>query len=97
MEEGLPLHIVASLVAGFCATTACAPADLVKTRIMCDPQRILYKHPIDCVYKTIIHDGPMALFRGWVPSYARIGPHFIIAFPFNSSEPIFSKATFGFS
>ena len=81
MEEGVPLHIVASLVAGFCATTACAPADLVKTRIMCDPRRELYRNPIDCVIKTARHDGPMALFRGWVPSYARIGPHFIIAFP----------------
>eukprot|EP01083_Nonionella_stella_P008057 23240_1 len=81
MEEGVPLHVVASLVAGFAATTAAAPADLVKTRIMCDPRRVLYRNPIDCVIKTAMNDGPMALFRGWVPSYARIGPHFIIAFP----------------
>ena len=81
LDEGVPLHVVASLVAGFAATTACAPADLVKTRIMCDPHKALYRNPIDCVYKTVRYDGPMALFRGWVPSYARIGPHFIIAFP----------------
>ena len=81
MKEGVGLHIVASLVSGFCATTACAPADLVKTRIMCDPNHELYKNPIDCVIKTIRYDGPFALFRGWTPSYARLGPHFIIAFP----------------
>ena len=81
MDEGILLHIIASLVSGFCATTACAPADLVKTRIMCDPNHLLYKNPIDCVIKTVKHDGPLALFRGWTPSYARLGPHFIVAFP----------------
>eukprot|EP01084_Bolivina_argentea_P245633 411190_1 len=81
MIEGFPLHIVASLVAGLTATTACAPADLIKTRIMCDPRKELYKNPIDCVYKTVKYDGLMGLFRGWVPSYARGGPHFIIVFP----------------
>ena len=81
MDEGTPLHVTASLVAGFCATSACAPADLVKTRIMCDPNHEMYRNPVDCVIKTVRHDGPFALFRGWVPSYARIGPHFIIAFP----------------
>ena len=78
MKEGISLHIIASLIAGFCATTAAAPADLVKTRVMCDPNHELYKNPIDCLFKTARYDGPQALFRGWVPSYARIGPHFII-------------------
>eukprot|EP01084_Bolivina_argentea_P245631 411187_1 len=81
MDEGVPLHIVASLVSGFAATTACAPADLVKTRIMCDPYKELYKNPVDCAIKTVRYDGLFALFRGWVPSYVRVGPHFIIAFP----------------
>ena len=64
MEEGFPLHIVASLTAGLVATTVCAPFDLIKTRIMCDPHHLLYKNPIDCAIKTVQYDGPLALFRG---------------------------------
>ena len=80
MDEGASLHIVASLVSGFCATTTCAPADLIKTRIMCDSRKELYRNPIDCVYKTLKYDWVMGLLRGWLPSYVRIGPHLLLLF-----------------
>ena len=84
MRDGIPLHLLASLVAGFCATTACQPFDTVKTRFMTDRQnqKRLYRGPFDCLVKTLRHDGVFhGLFRGWVPSYLRIGPHFIVALP----------------
>lgn len=65
-----------SLIAGVCATTAAAPADIIKTRIMAD--RTMYNGPIDCLIKTIRTEGPQALLKGWVPSYLRLGPHFVI-------------------
>ena len=46
-----------SLIAGVCASTACAPADMVKSRIMHDRERKhaggqrLYKNSIDCAIK----------------------------------------------
>lgn len=34
MKEGVPLHIVSSVVAGFMNAAATSPVDIVKTRIM---------------------------------------------------------------
>lgn len=34
LEEGFILHMVGSLIAGLTATTLCAPADLVKVRVL---------------------------------------------------------------
>jgi len=83
LQEGVALHIVASLIAGLCATTAAAPADLLKSRYMADGAGTtrLYSSVLDCLVKTVRTEGPQALLRGWVPSYARLGPHFIIALP----------------
>jgi dicarboxylate transporter 10 len=33
LKEGIPLHILASLAAGTVATTVCAPADVLKSRL----------------------------------------------------------------
>lgn len=33
LKDGVPVHISASLVAGLAATTACAPADVLKSKI----------------------------------------------------------------
>ena len=27
------------------------------------------------------HEGPLALFNGWLPTYFRLGPHAILTFP----------------
>ena len=33
LNDGVPVHIAASLVAGTVATTVCAPADVLKSRL----------------------------------------------------------------
>ncbi len=84
LEDGVPLHIMASLVSGFCATTVAAPADVIKTRIMADRSsggRPLYNGTLDCLVQTVRHEGPQALMKGWLPSYLRLGPHFIVSLP----------------
>ncbi|CAF1294758.1 unnamed protein product, partial [Rotaria sordida] len=65
------------------ATTAVNPADVIKTRIMCDStsNNSLYKGPIDCVYRTMTREGPMAFMKGWLPNYLRIGPHTLVSLP----------------
>ena len=79
LEEGLGLHATASFITGFVAATVAAPCDIVKTRTMnaatttTSPMR---------VFLLILHtEGVAALFRGWLPSYLRLGPHALIAFP----------------
>lgn len=79
--DGISLHVLASLVAGLCATTAAQPFDVVKSRIMADSNQVLYKSGMDCFLKTCRNEGIRGVFRGWLPSYCRLGPHFIVAMP----------------
>ncbi|KNE67875.1 hypothetical protein AMAG_12592 [Allomyces macrogynus ATCC 38327] len=81
MNEGPALHVTASIVAGLCACTMAAPADLIKSRIMADPQHLHYRNVLDCFVQTVKHDGVRTLFKGWLPSYFRLAPHFIISLP----------------
>ena len=34
MQEGVPLHVTSSMVAGFCTALTTSPVDVVKTRVM---------------------------------------------------------------
>lgn len=62
LEEGFALHMIGSLVAGLCATTLAAPADVIKTRLMNDRDAVShgqtrnYSGAVDCFLKV----------RGWM-------------------------------
>ena len=91
LEEGPGLFFVASFVSGLCATTLSAPADLVKTRVMNDRAMaqvgqaartgLSFRSATDCVVLTVQQEGMRALFKGWLPSWLRLGPHFMISWP----------------
>ncbi|ORX66007.1 mitochondrial carrier [Linderina pennispora] len=70
-KEGLPLHFSASFLAGFVATTITSPFDVVKTRIMNAAMVLIAKE-----------EGPMALYKGWTPSFVRMAPQTILTFIF---------------
>ena len=73
------VHTVSSLIAGLCATTVAAPLDLLKTRAMNTvgkPASIVVT-----LMGIVKQEGPMALYRGWLPAYLRLGPHALICFP----------------
>ena len=36
--------------------------------------------PIDCAVKTVRAEGPLALYKGFVPAYARLGPWQLVFF-----------------
>jgi solute carrier family 25 (mitochondrial dicarboxylate transporter), member 10 len=77
--DGLTTHFSASLAAGFVATTVCSPVDVIKTRIMSSSE----KKPIILLLKDIVaKEGLGWCFRGWVPSFVRLGPHTIATFLF---------------
>lgn len=80
VKEGIPLHIGASLITGMIATTVAAPFDMVKTRAMNSTTTTGF-HVITLFVNIIKNEGPLALFRGWIPSYLRLGPHALICFP----------------
>ncbi|CCD44508.1 similar to mitochondrial dicarboxylate carrier [Botrytis cinerea T4] len=79
MEDGLSTHFTASLMAGFVATTVCSPVDVIKTRIMSSHESKGLAKLLTDVYKV---EGVGWMFRGWVPSFIRLGPQTIATFLF---------------
>lgn len=79
MGDNITTHFGASLSAGFVATTVCSPVDVVKTRIMSGAD----KKPIMEILRTATQqEGYLWIFRGWVPSFIRLGPHTIFTMIF---------------
>ena len=78
-EESFGLHVVTSLITGVVATPVAAPFDLLKSRVMAST------NPADgfatVLARLLRHEGPLALFNGWWPTYFRLGPHAILTFP----------------
>ena len=72
MKEGLTVHLISSLLAGLCTTTATIPFDVIKTRYMSDKSN-KYKGILDCIRSSYLTDGPRSFFRGWLPAYCRLG------------------------
>ena len=79
MKDDLKTHFTASLMAGFVATTVCSPVDVIKTRIMsAKTKESIYQ----LVTKITASEGFMWIFKGWLPSFVRLGPHTIATFMF---------------
>ena len=72
-------HFLASITAGFIATTICSPVDVVKTRIMSAQESESLMQLLSRVYKL---EGAGWIFRGWLPSFMRLGPHTVATFLF---------------
>ena len=79
MKDGLTTHFTASLMAGFVATTVCSPVDVIKTRVMSASQQEGIFALLRRIYR---QEGVRWSFRGWVPSFIRLGPHTVATFIF---------------
>lgn len=77
-KDSIVTFFSSSLLAGLIATTICSPADVLKTRIM----NASHNHqPVLKMLTTALKtEGPSFLFRGWLPSFIRLGPNTIITF-----------------
>ncbi|OQD61797.1 hypothetical protein PENPOL_c015G09253 [Penicillium polonicum] len=83
MADNLGTHFTASFMAGFVATTVCSPVDVIKTRIMTASHAEGGGHTIVGLLRDICRkEGLGWTFRGWVPSFIRLGPHTIATFLF---------------
>ncbi|KAM1065442.1 hypothetical protein FF2_020789 [Malus domestica] len=60
------------------ATALSCPADVVKTRMMNQSRskegKIMYNNSYDCLVKTVKVEGLSALWKGFFPTWARLGP-----------------------
>jgi dicarboxylate transporter 10 len=74
LSDDLTTHFMASFMAGFVATTICSPVDVIKTRIMSASESKGLARLLADIYRL---EGVGWMFRGWVPSFIRLGPHTI--------------------
>ncbi|KAI8550268.1 hypothetical protein RHMOL_Rhmol06G0091800 [Rhododendron molle] len=84
MKDGLGTHVTASFAAGFVASVASNPVDVIKTRVMnmrVEPGMAApYSGALDCALKTVRAEGPMALYKGFIPTISRQGPFTVVLF-----------------
>ena len=76
-----------------CTAVVISPVDVIKTRYMNDVKLKMtskigegttmgkYNGVVDCVAKSIKAEGYKVLLRGFLPSYARLCPHFLLSLP----------------
>ena len=79
MSDNLSTHFTASLAAGFVATTLCSPVDVIKTRVMSAGDKVSI---LSVLTKATRKEGLLWMFRGWVPSFIRLGPQTICTMVF---------------
>ncbi|TCD71641.1 hypothetical protein EIP91_007388 [Steccherinum ochraceum] len=79
MKEGVGLHFTSSLFAGFFCSVTSSPVDVVKVRLMTDKHHE-FKGALDCAGKVLLHEGPMAFYKGFSMCWGRLGTHTIVSF-----------------
>lgn len=64
-----------SFVAGFFMTCTVAPFDRLRTKLMNQPtDKKMYSGLSDCFVQTVKNEGPLSLWRGFIPIWARFAP-----------------------
>lgn len=84
-EEGIGLHFSASMLSGLATTIASMPVDIIKTRLQ--NMKVIngvpeYTGMADIVGRIVRQEGVLALWRGFIPYYSRLGPHTVLTFIF---------------
>lgn len=86
-------HFVSSFIASLLAAIASCPIDVIRTRLM-NQRRILrsygatsvaqstayFSNSLECLTSIVRNEGFMALYKGFVPSFLRMGPWNILFF-----------------
>ncbi|CAD7965563.1 unnamed protein product [Amoebophrya sp. A25] len=83
-ESGIATLIVCSLAGSLVSNSASMPFDVVKSRIQNMPtpkpgEAPLYTGMIDCCAKSVAADGPLVLWRGFLPAFVKLAPYTIIS------------------
>lgn len=77
-DDNIYAHTLSSIMSGLSATALSCPADVVKTRIMNQrgngEKELKYRNSFDCLVKTVRVEGLRALWKGFFPTWARLGP-----------------------
>ncbi|XP_071352499.1 dicarboxylate carrier UCP2-like [Trachinotus anak] len=79
MTDNMPCHFTAAFAAGFCTTIVASPVDVVKTRFM-NSVPGQYSGAMNCALTMLIKEGPTAFYKGFMPSFLRLGSWNIVMF-----------------
>ncbi|KAK2582372.1 hypothetical protein KPH14_004702 [Odynerus spinipes] len=89
LGDSINNHFLSSFIASMGSAVASTPIDVVRTRLM-NQRRIststgklpphIYTGSIDCFLQTIKNEGFFALYKGFIPTWFRMGPWNIIFF-----------------
>ncbi|XP_071132310.1 mitochondrial uncoupling protein 4-like [Mytilus edulis] len=75
-------HTISGTCSGLSMAILGTPADVIKTRIMNQPTENgrgkLYSGSVDCLVKTVNQEGFLALYKGFLPIWGRLGPWSLI-------------------
>ncbi|KAL1465126.1 hypothetical protein WDU94_004717 [Cyamophila willieti] len=96
-EENIFCHFVSSMISAFITTVASMPVDIAKTRIQ-NMKHIdgkpEFKGAFDVLGKVVKQEGVLALWKGFMPYFLRIGPHTVLTFVFLEQMCIFYNRKF---
>jgi len=82
VEDGLVLHVFASVNAAALMCTLANPFDVVSNRYQAAPTLgVLYASPIECALSIARKEGGAAFFRGWLPFFGRHAPLLSVLMP----------------
>ncbi|KAL7004369.1 Mitochondrial oxaloacetate carrier protein [Cystobasidiomycetes sp. EMM_F5] len=87
------IYLVASTFSGACVCAVMQPADTALTRMYNQSPNsigpdgkmrgLMYKNPIDCLYKTFKAEGVRGWYKGSTAHLLRIAPHTVLTLVFN--------------
>ncbi|KAG7261236.1 hypothetical protein CRUP_017241 [Coryphaenoides rupestris] len=78
MGDTVYTHFLSSFVCGLAGALTSNPVDVVRTRMMNQRGGSLYQGTVDCLLQTWRSEGFMALYKGFLPNWLRLGPWNII-------------------
>jgi len=74
-KSHLAVQFLAAASAGFFMTCTVSPFDMVRTRLMNQPADAkIYNNALDCIVKIVKNEGPLVLWRGFIPIWSRFAP-----------------------
>lgn len=74
-KSSLIVQFLAAASAGFFMTCTVSPFDMIRTRLMNQPADAkIYNNAVDCFVKIIKNEGPLTLWRGFIPIWSRFAP-----------------------
>ncbi|KKY35991.1 putative mitochondrial dicarboxylate integral membrane protein [Diaporthe ampelina] len=83
LQDDVKTHMLSSLIAGTVATTICAPADVLKSRVQAASKAGAGSSSLlQITTQGLRSEGPLFLMKGWTPAWLRLTPHTILTFVF---------------